>query len=243
MTATRPQPDYSLGFRRDTFTKDQLAKLSPYIGDYIRGDLSLFMGSYNMYFPFFTCEVKCGAATLDVADRQNAHSITLAVRGIVTLFTLANRQQELHRKVLAFSVSHDHRSVRIYGHYPHIGENETTYYRHQIFSFDFIALDGEKKWMTYQFTKNVYKKWLPTHLAGIRSAIDDILDLQDLQQPEGSGLSQSMESHRLPQSFNETESLGEGQSSQLDVIDAADITPDTSISAAQETFKKPKKNL
>ncbi|KAL7917961.1 hypothetical protein ACQKWADRAFT_265518 [Trichoderma austrokoningii] len=175
VTDTRPQPDYSVGFKRDTFTKDQLAKLSPYIGDYIRGDHSLFMGTYNMYFPFFTCE--CGAASLDIADRQNAHSMTLAVRGIVTLFTLANRQQELHRKVLAFSVSHDHRSVRIYGHYPHIGEDETTYHRHLIDDFSFIALDGEKKWTTYQFTKNVYKKWLPTHLADIRSAIDDIPDL------------------------------------------------------------------
>ena len=241
VTDIRPQPDYSLGFKRDTFTKDQLAKLSPYIGDYISGDHSLFMGTYNMYFPFFTCEVKCGAAALDIADRQNAHSMTLAVRGIVTLFTLANRQQELHRNVLAFSVSHDHRSVRIYGHYPHIGENETTYYRHLIYDFSFIVLDGEKKWTTYQFTKNVYKKWLPTHLARIRSAIDDIPDLQDSQLPEGSGLSQSMESHRLSQSFNERDSLGEGQGSQLNVIDAADLTPDTSFSAAQGTFKKPKK--
>ena len=195
----------------------------------------------NMYFPFFTCEVKCGATALDIADRQNAHSMTLAVRGIVTLFTLAKRQQELHRKVLAFSVSHDHRCVRIYGHYPHIGESETTYYRHLISEFSLIASDGEKKWTTCQFTKNIYKKWLPTHLAKIRSAIDDIPDFQDSPLPEGSGLSQSMESHRLSQSLNETGSLGEGQGSHLDVIDAADLTPDTSFSAAQGTFKKPKK--
>ena len=44
------------------------------------------MATYYMYFPFLTCEVKCGAAALDVADRQNAHSMTLAVRGIVELF-------------------------------------------------------------------------------------------------------------------------------------------------------------
>ena len=39
-----------------------------------------------MYFPFLTCEVKCGAAALEIADRQNAYSMTLAVRGIVELF-------------------------------------------------------------------------------------------------------------------------------------------------------------
>jgi hypothetical protein len=32
------------------------------------------MATWRMYFPFFTCEVKCGAAALDIADRQNAHS-------------------------------------------------------------------------------------------------------------------------------------------------------------------------
>jgi hypothetical protein len=46
------------------------------------------MATYYMYFPFLACEVKCGAAALDVADRQNAHSMTLAARGIV----------ECHRK-------------------------------------------------------------------------------------------------------------------------------------------------
>ncbi|KAL9591536.1 MAG: hypothetical protein Q9179_007626, partial [Wetmoreana sp. 5 TL-2023] len=143
LTDPRPQPDYSVGFRRDTFTKDQLEKLSPYIGNFIDGDHSLFMGMYNMYFPFFTCEVKCGSAALDIADRQNAHSMTLAVRGVVTLFTLVNRQQELHRTVLAFSVSHDHRSARIYGHYPYIEGDEVTYYRHLIDEFIFTAPGGK----------------------------------------------------------------------------------------------------
>jgi predicted nucleic acid-binding protein len=49
-----------------------------------------------MYFRFLTCEVKCGAAALDVVDRQNAHSMTLAVRGIVELFRLMKRKKELY---------------------------------------------------------------------------------------------------------------------------------------------------
>jgi len=61
------------------FTEDQLAKLSPCIGDFISGKLSLFMATYYMYFPFLACEVKCGAAALDIANRQNAHSMTLAL--------------------------------------------------------------------------------------------------------------------------------------------------------------------
>lgn len=132
LTGTRTQPDYSVGFRRDAFTEEQLIKLSPFIGDFITGDQSLFMATYYMYFPFLSCEVKCSAAALDVADRQNAHSMTLAVRGIVELFRLVKREEEVHRQILAFSISYDHRSVRINGHYPVISGKNTKYYRHPI---------------------------------------------------------------------------------------------------------------
>ncbi|KAG9239880.1 hypothetical protein BJ878DRAFT_530016 [Calycina marina] len=70
------------------------------------------------YSPFFTCEAKCGAAALDIADRPNAHSMTIAVRGIVELLRLVKRERELRRQILAFSISHDNSSVRIYGHFP-----------------------------------------------------------------------------------------------------------------------------
>ncbi|KAH8756119.1 hypothetical protein F5883DRAFT_430065 [Diaporthe sp. PMI_573] len=52
LTGTRPQPEYSVGFKREAFTDEQLAKLSPFIGDFIAGDQSFFMATYYMYFPF-----------------------------------------------------------------------------------------------------------------------------------------------------------------------------------------------
>ena len=241
LTEPRPQPDYSVGFTRDTFTSDQLEKLSPFIGDFIAGDLSFLMATFQIYFPFLTCEVKCGTTGLDIADRQNAHSMTLAVRGVVTLFTLAKRQQELHRTILAFSVSHDHQSVRIYGHYPNIEGDKISYHRHLIDQFYFVARGGKEKWATYKFIKNVYKTWMPTHLAKIRSAIDDIPDSQDPPLPEGSGLSQDMESRYLSPSFAETESLVEKQGGQMNVINATELTPDTSFSGPQGGSKKAKR--
>lgn len=51
LTETGPQPDYSAGFSREAFTDDQLAKLSPFIGDLIAGDQSFFMATYYTYFP------------------------------------------------------------------------------------------------------------------------------------------------------------------------------------------------
>lgn len=134
-TSPRPQPDYSVGFKRDAFTDDQLSKLSPFLGDFIAGDQSFFMATYYMYFPFLTCEVKCGAGALDIADRQNAHSMTVAVRGIVELFRFVKREDEVNRQILAFSISHDARSVAIYGHYPVVDGKDTKYYRHLLRMF------------------------------------------------------------------------------------------------------------
>jgi hypothetical protein len=127
-----------------------------------------------MYFPFLTCEVKCGAAALDIADRQNAHSMTMAVRGVVELFRLVKREKELYREILAFSVSYDHRTVRIYGYYPVIDGKKTTFYRYPIREFSFTELDGKEKWIAYKFTKNVYDIWIPTHLKRIYSVINNL---------------------------------------------------------------------
>ncbi len=170
ITKTRPQPDYSVGFRREAFTADQLRRIKPFVGDLT--DTSFFMATYSMYFPFLACEVKCGAIALDIADRQNAHSMTMAVRGVVQLFRLIKREKELHRQILAFSISHDHSSVRIYGHYPLVDGENTTYYRHAIHKFDFTSIEGKEKWTAYKFTKNVYNTWMPDHFKRICSAID-----------------------------------------------------------------------
>jgi hypothetical protein len=54
------------------------------------------MAMYYMYFLFLMCKVKCSAIALDVADRQNAYNMTLAVRGVVELFKLVKRKKELY---------------------------------------------------------------------------------------------------------------------------------------------------
>ncbi|EAA27880.3 hypothetical protein GE21DRAFT_9475 [Neurospora crassa] len=192
LTGIRPQPDYSVGFQRDAFTQDQIDKLMPFTGD--MGYRSLFKATYHMYFPFLTCEMKCGAAALDIADRQNAHSMTLAVRAIVELFRIVKREDEVNRQILAFSVSHDHQSVRIYGHYPVITDKDTKYYRHPIRKFDFTDLDGKEKWTAYRFIKNVYDIWVPDQFKRICSAIDQLLvpDSGVSLPSEATGLSQDV---------------------------------------------------
>lgn len=227
----RPQPDYSVGFDRYAFTDDQLKKLTPFIGEIPDIFTSFFMATSRMYFPFLTCEVKCGNVGLHIADRQNAHSMTLAVRGIVELFRLVKREKELHREILAFSISHDHETVRIYGHYPVIDGGKTTFYRHAISKFDITHKAGMDKWTSYKFTKNIYDIWMLTHFKRICSVLDALpsdMKFEASQQSE-SGPSQGFESHshsdqsrpRATYLLNEADS----QSSHL-----GDVAVDTSTS-------------
>jgi hypothetical protein len=116
-----------------------------------------------MHFPFFTCEVKCGLVGLDIADRQYLHSMTLSVRAIVELFRLVDRAEELHRDIVAFSISHDNETLRIYGHFPVIEGTKTTYWRYPLRKYDFTKRKGREKWTAYTFVKNIYDLWIPIH--------------------------------------------------------------------------------
>lgn len=218
----RPQPDYAVGFGRSAFTDERLDKLSPLVGTVF--DTSFFVANFRMYFPFLTCEVKCGVGALDIADRQNANSMAIAVRSVVELFRAVERERELDREVLAFSISHDQESVRIYGHYAATDGDKVQYYRHTIRRF---YIDGEEKWTAYKFTKNIYDVWMPTHLKRIWSAIDQL----------PSGLNFQV----LPGVHSEEPS--EGVQDELDRIVPQTATPDASVSkgAGKPAAKRAKK--
>ncbi|MCJ1360829.1 MAG: hypothetical protein MMC33_010838, partial [Icmadophila ericetorum] len=243
----RPQPDYSVGFSRSAFTDKQLEKLRPYVGEIEDTCTSYFMGTWQIYFPFLTCEVKCGQQALDIADRQNAHSMTLAIRATVELFKLVKRQKELHWEILAFSISHDHEAVRIYGHYPVISEDKTTFYRHPIRNFIFTESDGKEKWTAYKFTKNVYDIWMPKHLERICFAIDEIpsginfeVSQSELQFPDEAEfqLSQELDIHLSQQSNTRSISALEEEDR---FIGSQRPTPNTSFTQShKQQFKKPR---
>src|SRR4051794_36723896 len=99
-----------------------------------------------MYFPFFTTEVKCGTQGLVIADRQNGHSMGIIVPAIVHIHRLAGKESQLHNKPVAYSVSHEHRMVRLIGWGP-------------VIDGDFFTINtarrGLEKWTTRRFTIRV----------------------------------------------------------------------------------------
>ncbi|KAI9038831.1 uncharacterized protein KD926_010164 [Aspergillus affinis] len=167
-----PQPDYSVGFLKEAFTKSQIEKLAPFLGGFY--STSPFKGTAEMLFPFLVVEVKCGKVSLELADRQNAHSMSRALKGVVDIFRLVKREKELHRQVLGFSISHNHDHVRIYGHYSVIEGEKTTYYRHSVRAFSITARNGKERWTSYKFVMALYNDWVPAHFQRLSSAVDDL---------------------------------------------------------------------
>ncbi|KAI4185038.1 MAG: hypothetical protein LQ346_005998 [Caloplaca aetnensis] len=238
---TRPQPDYSVGFRRTAFTDEQQDKLEAFVGPIGSSLQTFFMATTRMYFPFLTCEVKCGAAALDIADRQNAHSMSVAARGIVELFKTVKRHKELDRRLLTFSISHDHRSVRIYGHYPVIDGDEYTFYRYPIDDFSITAGGGRARWLAYKFVKSVYDIHSIALHKDICSVIDDLPRGIDFSVSQSAGFSESAGCvDGQDSSAMSVQSMDAGSQSSMVGSEAA--TPTSSFTqTTQRLFKKPKK--
>jgi len=197
-----------------------------------------------MHFPFLTKEVKTGVMGLLIADNQNAHSVTIAVRAVVELFKLVGREKELHQEIIAFAISHDDESVRLYAHYPFIDGDKVTIWRHTI---DRYYLDPKTKWNTWTFTKNVFDVFSTMHLERIRSAIDDIPPGLTLIPQES--VSQSSEPPQQLEDRNPTSETS-GLSQQLghqyldetepEMPNSQQITPNTSVQTGKGSSKKKK---
>ena len=129
-----------------------------------------------MFFPFLTSEIKCGNEALNIADLQNAHGAAVAANAVVELYRLVSRQDELHQKILTFSVSRDHRAVRICGHYDLINGKDTSFYRHPIRNFDITDQEGQDMWTAYKFLMSVYNDFRRIHHERITSAVDQLPD-------------------------------------------------------------------
>ena len=82
-----PQPDYAVAFGRSAFTEDQLKKLKPLVGEIPDSYTSYFMATWQMYFPFLTCEVKCGAAALDVTSARTVIDPLAASKLSISILT------------------------------------------------------------------------------------------------------------------------------------------------------------
>ncbi|KAL2849023.1 hypothetical protein BJX68DRAFT_238117 [Aspergillus pseudodeflectus] len=185
-----PRPHYSVGFHSTAFTLTQRDKLQPLLGGLF--DTSYFKGAIHMLFPFFTAEAKDPDRRIEEAEAQNAHAMALALRGVVRLFQLANREQDVHRRILGYSIAFNHSSVRIHAHYPLFTEaargdsqsesssrTEVSYYRKTLRKFDFTDPGGKERWTSYNFVMALYNEWVPEHHKRLCAVIDALPERKD----------------------------------------------------------------
>ena len=166
--------------------------------------------------------------------------MTVAVKGIVELFKAVKREKELHQEILTFSISHDHSSVRIYGHYPIIEGDKTTFYCYLICKFNFTEQEGKDKWTAYKFMKNLYNVWMPLYLKRIRTAINELPPDINFNLSKAASFSQLEPQSSQKSNAKYTWMPGEDDS-QTSLVGLQEITPTTSFTETTgQVFKKPR---
>ena len=163
------KPDFVAGLASSAFTAKEI--------QHLKKDHTYDSPSYitaDMYFPFLICEAKCGELGMSEAERRAMQRSSIAIKAVVELYRKVSRAHELDHKILAFSISHTHRMVRIHGHYACTTGAKTRYFRHLLHSSDFIILNGKYRWTAYDFTRSVYDQFVPEHMERIRSVLTEL---------------------------------------------------------------------
>lgn len=188
----RLRPDLAIGLFSSAFTEEEIDKLKRYTS--VDNWTQVTM---QMFFPFLMCEVKCGSQGLDIADRQNMHSCSVAVRALVRLEQEADKyrlEKEMEKKtdslngqVLVFSISHDQQDARLYGHYAILQGGKWTYYRYRIRRYDLT--DNDSLLAIHNFARNILKTYLPGYVRRLKDALAVLPDPN--KPPESGGLPSS----------------------------------------------------
>ena len=192
LAGPRPCPDLAIGLLSSAFTEEEIEKLKRY-----NSVNNWKQVTSDMFFPFIMCEAKCGREGLDIADRQNMHSCSVAVRALVRIESEADKyrqEKEIEKKadslngqVLVFSISHDQSDARLYGHYAIVQGEKWTYYRYPIQKFDLTKKDSLLA--IHNFVRNILKSHLPEHVRRLKDALAALPDPN--KPPESSGLPSS----------------------------------------------------
>ncbi|KAK5311274.1 hypothetical protein LTR93_011779 [Exophiala xenobiotica] len=168
----RPKPDRAIGLGDLAFTEEEKAKLKNHTS-FERATLF----TDHLYFPFLLCEIKRGFEGLDRADRQNMHSASIAADAIVQLCRAGGTGVDtmLSGEILTFSISHNHETVKVYGHFPIIQGRDISFYRYHVTTF-VLGLDEDGGWKrVYDFTLELCQTFYPHHINRIRRALAEMV--------------------------------------------------------------------
>lgn len=208
-----PRPDHSHGLHYWAFDDEERRKLdtrSP-------GTFSYAVRP-NEYFPYLTCEIKTDGEDLEIADRQNMHSMSIVLRSLVQLAEAAGNVERINRRVLGYSISHNIDDVRIYGYYPEVTEDgKWRCFRCPVAQFPIFRTE-ETRWKCYHFVVALDSEFLPRHIALVKELLAGVGSLK-IPRPVGSNggsMNAGLEQVRqLQQSLEETAREAENRENEL----------------------------
>ena len=171
LAGPRPRPDLAIGLFSSAFTSEEIDKLDNYttVDNWTRFTV-------EMYFPFLTFQVQCGNESLDIADRRNMHSCSTALKALLRIEQEADTYRpekklaSLDGQILVFSVSHDQKDARLYGHYARVQGEKWTYHRLFINYYNLFPKRGGILAL-HNFIQNIFKDFLPIHVQRLKDAL------------------------------------------------------------------------
>ncbi|RMD41540.1 hypothetical protein DV735_g3573, partial [Chaetothyriales sp. CBS 134920] len=121
-------------------------------------------------FPFYICEVKSSDRSLQEAKRQAMHNASVAAKTVIELYDQISATEELDRRVLAFSIVHNHESAEIYAHFPVIKAEQHTFHRKLLHVVN-LKVATEDWQAGYRIAFGIWKHFFPKHLERVRGAL------------------------------------------------------------------------
>lgn len=175
-----PKPDVVLGVSESAFTAEEIGKLAVHSAI---DSPTIF--SEKLYYPFLICEVESSRPGIQESERQAMHSGSIAVKALVQLYLRNGNAEELSGRILVFSVSQNHDTVKIFGHFAMVVGDVVTYHRQSIYEANLNAILTEDEWTRpYQIMLAICQMHFPEHLRRIRDSLAE-------QPRDASGLSAS----------------------------------------------------
>lgn len=156
----KSRPDVSHGLSRFVFTPQERIKLNS----------NNTCACESMILPFYICEAKCFDKSIEESELQALHSASVASNAVIQMYQKISAADELHGRILVFSVSHNQRVVKVFGHYAMIDGDKATFYRHRLFETD-LKTDAGNRNKPYQIARGIWEHFYPIHLQRIRHAL------------------------------------------------------------------------
>nr|POE59393.1 hypothetical protein CFP56_24662 [Quercus suber] len=156
----KSKPDVNHGLSRFVFTAQEREKLTS----------NNTCACQGMMFPFYLCEPKCFDKSIEKSELQALHSASVASNAVTELYKKFSAADELHRHILAFSMSHNQRVVKIFAHFALVAGREITFYRHRLFETDLVT-EASSQTRPFHIALGIWEHFYPIHLRRIQEAL------------------------------------------------------------------------